>query len=163
MPTASANGSRRSLAEAVTDYLDEIKLSKKPKTLSAYTTALTYFQESCKKTHLEDIDRKDMIRFKAYLRDEKEQSPRSCWNKFSNVMGFLKTYDVRKLVKPGDWPTYVDEEPEIYEPEELEKFLSVCTVQERIWFEFFLMTGMREPRISGQNYSLRMTVERPIA
>lgn len=42
----------------MTEYLDEIRLSKKRKTHSAYTTALTYFQESCKKTYLEDIDRK---------------------------------------------------------------------------------------------------------
>jgi integrase len=142
--SSPVSGKRRSFAEAVSEYLDEIRLSKKPKTHSAYTTALTYFQESCKKTHLEDIDRKDMLSFKAFLRDEKEQSPRSCWNKFSNVMGFLKAFDIQKIVKPGDWPDYVEEVPEIYEPEDLEKFFSVCTTQERIWFEFFLMTGMRE-------------------
>src|ERR1039458_7647688 len=35
----------RSVAAAVTDFLDETKLTKKPKTLAAYTTALSYFQE----------------------------------------------------------------------------------------------------------------------
>ncbi len=35
-----------SLAGAVTDFLEETKLTKKPKTLAAYTTALDYFQES---------------------------------------------------------------------------------------------------------------------
>jgi hypothetical protein len=140
-------GTRRAIDDAVKEYLDEIRLSKKPKTLSAYTTALTYFRESCKKPHLEDIDRKDMLAFKAFLRDKKKQSPRSCWNKFSNVMGFLKAYDIRKLVKPGDWPSYVEEEPEIYEPDELEKFFTACTAQERIWFEHFLMTGMREQEV----------------
>ena len=33
----------RSLAAAVTDFLDETKLTKKPKTHSAYSTALTLF------------------------------------------------------------------------------------------------------------------------
>jgi integrase/recombinase XerD len=144
---SAAGGRRRAIADAVKEYLDEIQLSKKPKTLSAYTTALTYFRESCKKPHLEDIDRKDMLAFKAFLRDKKKQSPRSCWNKFSNVMGFLKVYDIRKLVKPGDWPTYVEEEPEIYEPDELENFFTACTAQERIWFEHFLMSGMREQEV----------------
>ena len=44
----SQNG-HRSLAGAVADFLDETKLTKKPKTLAAYTTALNYFTESCPK------------------------------------------------------------------------------------------------------------------
>jgi integrase len=135
------------LDRAIAEYLGDIKLTKKPKTLAAYTTALTYFSECCKKTHVSDITRRDMLQFHAFLRDEKGQSPRSCWNKFSNVMSFLKAYDIRKIVKPADWPVYVEEEPEIYEPEELNAFFSVCTAQERLWFEFFLMTGMREQEV----------------
>jgi hypothetical protein len=50
--------SRRSLPAAIADYLDEIKLTKKPKTLAAYSTALEYFQQSCPKFCLEDIERK---------------------------------------------------------------------------------------------------------
>jgi integrase/recombinase XerD len=39
----NVNG-RRSLAVAIADYLDDIKLSKKAKTHAAYSTALGYFQ-----------------------------------------------------------------------------------------------------------------------
>jgi hypothetical protein len=46
------------LSSAVTEYLEDIKLVKKKKTLSAYTTALTYFQESCKKKNVADVDRR---------------------------------------------------------------------------------------------------------
>ncbi len=46
--------------------------------------------ESCPKLFLEDIERKDLLKFCAFLRDDKEQAPRSCWNKFANVMSFLK-------------------------------------------------------------------------
>ena len=46
--------------------------------------------ESCPKLFLEDIERKDLLKFCAFLRDEKEQAPRSCWNKFANVMTFLE-------------------------------------------------------------------------
>lgn len=72
------------------EYLEEIKLSKKPKTHSAYSMALAYFQESCANMNLEDIDRKDLLKLAAFLRDDKEQSPRSCWNSFSNVIDILK-------------------------------------------------------------------------
>src|SRR2546430_16921119 len=49
----------RSVAVAVTEFLDETGLTKKPKTYAAYSTALKYFQESCPKLNLQDIERKD--------------------------------------------------------------------------------------------------------
>ena len=142
----SQNGNR-SLAAAVADYLDETKLTKKPKTLAAYSTALAYFVESCHKLHLEEIDRKDLLKFHAFLRDDKEQAPRSCWNKFANVMTFLKAQGIRGVVGKNDWPRYTEEEPEIYEQEELDKLFATCDEEERLWYEFFLMTGMREQEV----------------
>ena len=137
----------RSLAAAVSEYLEETTLTKKPKTLAAYTTALAYFTESCPKLFLEEIERKDLLKFCAFLRDVKEQAPRSCWNKFANVMSFLKANGIRGVVKKNDWPRYTEEEPEIYETEELDKLLLACDVEERLWYEFFLMTGMREQEV----------------
>ena len=93
----NADSTKRLLKTAVADYLDEIKLTKKPKTLSAYTTALDYLMESCKKQNVADIERRDMLEFAAYLRDEKEQAPRSVYNKFENVMTFLKANGIRGL------------------------------------------------------------------
>jgi integrase/recombinase XerD len=136
-----------SLAAAVTDFLDETKLTKKPKTLAAYTKALEYFQASCPKLHLEDIERRDLLKFAAFLRDEKDQAPRSCWNKFANVMSFLKANGIRGLAGKNDWPRYTEEEPETYEDEELSSLFAACDSQERLWFEFFLMTGMREQEV----------------
>src|ERR1700674_5433614 len=137
----------RSLAAAVAEFLDETKLTKKPKTLAAYTTALTYFTESCHKLNIKDIERKDLLKFHAFLRDDKEQAPRSCWNKFANVMSFLKANGVRGLAGKNDWPRFTEEEPEIYEKEELEKLFAACDSEERLWYEFFLMTGMREQEV----------------
>ncbi|MGA9902042.1 MAG: site-specific integrase [Terriglobales bacterium] len=140
------NGTR-SVAAAVADFLDETKLTKKPKTLAAYSTALSYFTESCHKLNLEDIDRRDMLKFHAFLRDDKEQAPRSCWNKFATVMSFLKANGIRGLVGKNDWPRFTEEEPEIYEQEELDKLFANCDAEERLWYEFFLMTGEREQEV----------------
>ena len=147
VPQMIGNNGQRSLAAVVTEYLDEVKLTKKPKTLAAYTTALDYFAESCHKLHVEDIERKDLLKFCAFLRDEKEQSPRSVYNKFENVMTFLKAQGVRGLANKGDWPRYTEEEPEIYEDAELEALFKACDHEERMWYEFFLMTGMREQEV----------------
>ena len=135
------------VAAAVEEYLEETTLTKKPKTLAAYTTALNYFTESCHKVNLEDIDRKDLLKFSAFLRDEKEQAPRSCWNKFANVMSFLKANGIRGLVAKNDWPRFTEEEPEIYEQAELAKLFAACDAEEKLWYEFFLMTGEREQEV----------------
>jgi integrase len=137
----------RSLAAAVAEFLDETKLTKKPKTLAAYTTALNYFTESCHKQNLDEVERNDLLKFSAFLRDEKEQAPRSVYNKFENVMTFLKANGIRGLAGKNDWPRYVEEEPEVYEREDLDTLFGACDGQERLWFEFFLMTGMREQEV----------------
>src|ERR1700726_2431251 len=130
----SQNG-HRSLAAAVTDFLDETKLTKKPKTHSAYSTALNYFLESCPKLHVEDVGRKDLLKFSAFLRDEKDQAPRSVYNKFENVMTFLKAQGIRGLVGKNDWPRFVEEEPEVYEKEELNTLFAKGNSDERLWYE----------------------------
>jgi hypothetical protein len=152
-----AQNGRRSFAATVADYLVEVKLTKKPKTHSAYSTALEYFQESCPKFCLEDLDRKDLLKFAAFLRDEKEQAQRSCWNKFSNVMTFLKAQGIRGLAGKNDWPRYTEEEPEVYEQEELDKLFAVCDAEERLWYEFFLMTGERANHVWSYDFVKAMT------
>ena len=143
----NGDNGHRSVAVAVAEFLDETKLTKKPKTLAAYTTALNYFSESCLKLYVHDIERRDMLKFSAFLRDEKNQSPRSVYNKFENVMSFLKTQGIRGLVGKNDWPRFVEEEPEVYEREDLDTLFAACDARERRWFEFFLMTGMREQEV----------------
>ena len=147
VPVLAQTDGKISLTVAIAEYLEETKLTKKPKTLSAYGTALAYFAESCRKQFVHDIERKDLLKFAAFLRDEKNQSPRSCWNKFSNVMSFLKAQGVRGLIGKNDWPRFTEEEPEIYDKEELAEMFAVCDEEERLWFEFFLMTGMREQEV----------------
>ncbi len=146
MPENGQND-HRSIATAVAEFLEETELTKKPKTFAAYTTALNYFTESCPKLLLQDIERKDLLKFCAFLREQKNQSPRSVHNKFANVMSFLKANGIRGLMKKNDSPRYTEEEPEIYEQAELDKLFKACDPEERLWFEFFLMTGMREQEV----------------
>ncbi len=142
-----------SVAAAVAQFLEETELTKKPKTLAAYTTALNYFTESCRKLFLHEIERHDLLKFSSFLREKKTQSPRSTYNKFETVMTFLKANGIRGLVRKNDWPRYTEEEPEMYEEAELEKLFKSCDDEERLWFEFFLMTGMREQEVMHTYWS----------
>jgi integrase len=138
------------LDAAIDGYLSEIKAGRKKKTHQAYRVALKYFYESTGNKPMKDIVRGDLIKFSAFLRDDKEQAPRSCWNKFSNLMSFLKHHDItgKSLkIKAHDWPKFVEEEPEIYEQEMLDKFFVACDEEERLLFEFFQQTGMREQEV----------------
>ena len=91
VPVLPENGNgHRSVAAAVAQFLEETELTKKPKTLAAYTTALNYFTESCAKLYLHEVERHDLLKFSGFLREQKKQSPRSVYNKFETVMKFLK-------------------------------------------------------------------------
>jgi integrase/recombinase XerD len=135
------------LGDAVAIYLEEIRKTKKRKTYSAYKIALGYFLESCMKSRVTEITRSDLLQFSAFLRDVKKLQPRTVYNKFESIMSFLKTNGIRGLVGKNDWPRYVEDEPEVYEREDLKKFFAVCQEHERLWFEFFLMTGLREQEV----------------
>ena len=105
--------------------------------VAAYSTALTYFVESCHKLNLDEIDRRDLLKFSAFLRDSKNQSPRSVYNKFENVMTFLKANGIRGLVGKNDWPRFTEEEPENYEQEELDIFTAYNRPEQLIQNQLF--------------------------
>jgi len=162
--TAASNGltvtngdpTKRFVADAAEEYLADIEAHKSSKTLAAYRTAITYFRESCKKTYVEDITRRDLLAFKTYLADEKEQSDRSVWNKFSATMGFLKSvgHSGKNIgVVKHDWPEYDEETPEVYEDDELVRFYAACDEDEARWFRFFELTGMREGEVQHCQWS----------
>jgi len=138
---------KRSLAKAVEAYLGDVRLTHKPRSYAAYATALNYFMESCHKLYVEDVDRHDLLKFSVFLRDEREQAPRTVYNKFEHAMTFLKSQGIRGLVGKNDWPRYTEEEPEIYEAQELDQLFAVCDAEEKLWYEFFLMSGMREQEV----------------
>jgi len=53
IPVSPQNQNGKSLRVAAANYLEEIRLSKKPKTYVAYATALKYFIESCPKVYVQ--------------------------------------------------------------------------------------------------------------
>lgn len=144
---AETPDNRLNLQSAIAAYLGEIKMTKKKTTWWCYAVSLRYFQESCTKQYMDELERMDMLKFAAFLRDSKNQSPRSCRNKFGDVVVFLRTLDKHGIVGKRDWPRYVDQAVEIYEKEDLDKLFAACTPDERLVYEFFLQTGMRDQEV----------------
>src|SRR5205807_4309189 len=62
VPEGKPNG-YRALNIAVAEYLADVKLTHKPRSYAAYQTALNYFLESCHKPNVENIERRDLLKF----------------------------------------------------------------------------------------------------
>ena len=149
-PRAENASKVKMLDAAMDDYLAEIEAGRKPKTFRAYKVSLRYFYECVGNKPLKDINRGDLLDFPVFLREEKQQADRSTYNKFENVMTFLKHYDITGKtlkIRSHDWPKFVEEMPEIYEQEILDKFFAECDADELLLFEYFRMSGMREQEV----------------
>jgi integrase/recombinase XerD len=157
-----------SLTDAIAHYLEDVRLRVSTNKGSAnfgrhnshgcYSTALKYFLESCTKMTVEEIDKRDLLKFSNFLREEKKQAPVTVVNKFGIVVSFLKAQGRKTsghdgLLKASDWPKATLPEPEIYEQDELDKLFAACTTEERLWFSFFLMTGEREQEVMHTYWS----------
>ena len=66
--------SRLRISAAVEDFLEEMQLSRQRKTWMGYIVSLRYFQESCGKRFLDEVERKDLLRLAAFLRDTEKLS-----------------------------------------------------------------------------------------
>lgn len=85
---------------------DGIKLTKKPKTFAAYSKGLEYFAESCQKQYVEGVERRDLLAFAAYLRDERELAPQTCHNRFRYVVSFLKWCNIQTPATPSGYSRF---------------------------------------------------------
>ena len=135
------------ISDSCVEFLEEVRQRSRPKTHQQYSVALRYFQECCPEKLVTEVKRGDLLKLLAYIRDVKKLSKRTAWTKLNVVVQWLKANSVTGLVKRGDWPRFVEAEPEAYTVEEIEKFLSKCDVFERTLFELFWMTGFRDAEV----------------
>ena len=143
-PVEEEENARLRLRAAKADFLEDTQLSRQRKTWLGYCLTLRYFMECCSKTYVEEIERKDLLRFVVFLRDEKELAPRTVHNKFAEVLTFLAAQGVPKLVSKNDRPRFVDQEVEIYEDHQLLALHSACSLYHSTQYDFYLMSGFRE-------------------
>jgi integrase/recombinase XerD len=132
------------IADAIAAYLAEIKITKTPATLAAYALALQNFSDSCHKARLGDITTADLLEFVRHMREDLKLTDRTQYNRRSHLLTFLKANGVEKLLQKTDKVRFVQGEPEVYDEEQLEKFFAACDSEERVFFEFLLMTGFRK-------------------
>jgi integrase/recombinase XerD len=140
---APSDPARLTLKDAIAHFTDDLTLlDRRHRTMAAYKLMFSNFQAACKKTYLDQIERRDLLKFAASLRKD-GLSPRTVSNRWLAFAAFLKHHGIVGLSKKGDAPKFVEAEPECYEKEEVAAFFAACDASQRLLFEFLLKSGAR--------------------
>jgi hypothetical protein len=139
------------LEDGIRIYLTTGKAAEKDwrkHTVQCYTLALKLFRDSCKKTHMDEINGDDLRTFTVDLRKLKTSTgkkidPHTIWNHFNNVVGFLNTYGRRELIPQTEWPTYEEKKVVSYDPEKLAMLLQFADEDEADVLESILGVNFR--------------------
>ena len=142
----------RSLLSAITEYSAEIATQKSRRTASVYGLALARFKKCCKKRRLADISRQDLMEFITFLRDE-GLSDRSVHNGLERILTFLRWCGITGLLTRNDKPKYTAKKVDAYDDKELADLYSASSQEEKLLWQFFVHTGMREGEVAHVYYS----------
>jgi integrase/recombinase XerD len=143
LPQPQTAPPRTSLASALDDYLNYVRYHRSLRTFRTYRPILTSFKTFCPKSHVDDVQRQDLLDFATHCMKQ-GQAGKSIYNKLVVLSQVLKQHGKRKLLTSADWPSFVETVRPIYEDAELAKLFKTCTPEEEIRFKFYLMSGFRE-------------------
>ena len=137
---------KHSLTQAAQEYLAEVRQFRAPKTIAACENMVTRFATKFSDKSVEDISRKDLLAYMAFLKQE-GLSDRSVFNHVNRITTFLRSNGVSGLLRRADRPRYDEKDVRAYNAEELAALFAAATDEERILFQFFVGTGFREQEV----------------
>jgi len=147
-----ASQNRRSLISAITEYSAEVAAQKSHRTAKVYSYALTRFQRSCKKKNLSDVVRSDLMEFISFLRNE-GLSDRTVHNGVERILTFLRWCGITGLLSRNDKPKFTAKKVDAYDDTQLAALYAASTDEERLLWQFFVYTGMREGEVAHVYYT----------
>jgi integrase/recombinase XerD len=145
-PKAERSTSTPLIKDRVAEYLRETREHKSVATLAAYKVTLQRFMKSCKKGHLEDLDRTDLLTFITALKD-KGNAPRTVRNRIDFLQTFLHHFGLPSVLKGKDLPKYTDKKVRAYPRTALDAMFACANQEESDLLLFFLCTGGREQEV----------------
>jgi integrase/recombinase XerD len=145
---------RIAVADAITEYMSELRAKGRAhKTISAYDLALNRFIKCCPVMHVGEVGRREIMAFMTCCRDKFGLSRRSIRNAVDLVTFFLTANGVTGLFNKGEKPKFTKKKPERYTPGQLEALYAASHPDERLLWQFFAKTGMREHEVACAMYS----------
>jgi integrase len=137
--------------------MEKLRLKERDKeTISSYDQLIAEFLRISAKIYPEEIIDLDLLRFCQSQR-ARGLAERTIYNQFAHIRAFLRScgVDIKKLLPDKkDRPQKNDPLPEAYTQQEVERFLAACnSTRDRLVFEFFLKTGVREKELAYSEWS----------
>ena len=142
-PKPEPKPERTALTSALDDYVEYVRYHRSLRTYRTYRPILQSFKEFCTKTHVDEVEREDLLDFATDCTKQGQQG-KSVYNKLVVISQVLKQHGKKKLLNAADWPSFVETVRPIYEDSELETLFKACTSDEEIRFKFYLMSGFRD-------------------
>jgi integrase/recombinase XerD len=120
-----------------------VRYHRSLRTFRTYRPILESFKAFCQKTHVDDVERQDLLDFATDCMKQ-GQKGKSIYNKLVVLSQVMKQHGRSKLLNAADWPSFVETVRPIYEDLELAKLFKACTPSEEVRFKFYLMSGFRD-------------------
>ncbi len=162
LPDSGPGASRVPIAAAFAEYLHDVKATKAPKTWGSRKRIADYFLQSCNKRYLDEVGRRDLLDFRAFL-CAKGLKDRSVFNAFQSILSTFRALGVTGLTLKTDTPSFTERAVRAYSDQEVEKLFAACTAEQKLLFQTFLFTGCREQEIQFLTYPDIDTSARTIA
>jgi hypothetical protein len=136
----------RTIDDAIDRFLVEVKATKGAATLKAYKRDLRWFRKHCSKRYVSRLFRDDAMALFAAGREE-DLNQKTINRRVIVMLSAMRGAGASIELRKSDWPKTIEKKIEIYQPEELKKFLAACNADERLLFQMFLFTGFRAMEI----------------
>lgn len=139
------------IAYTLRGYLEEYRLSKRPESYALMRQTLEEFVAFVRKNIISDITRLDLLKYKRALID-KGLAERTAGNKMLRVNQYLRAVQGlepgKGLVTVKD-AKYVEQDPEVYDEDDLVKFFAKCNPFQLAVFKCLLMSGLRKQELEN--------------
>lgn len=142
---------RERISVAIEQYCAEITARKSKKTADGYERVLRLFERGCRKSYLDELERQDLIDFAIQMR-KAGLSNRTSFNYLGYTDTFLRKCGVPKLLRPHDWPKFVEKKVTVYHREDLQALLAAADEEFRLVLRFFLGSGCREGEVAHAHW-----------
>lgn len=155
-PTTKPEVNTSDLGVAIQDWLKRKAVTPDiaKSTIEMYKYGVTKFQAFAKGRikNVQDITAQDLFEFVADLKSEQGLGKRSAANCFRYVIIFLKAQGIHLGIPAKYYSDESPREPQEYKPRELKALLAAATPEERLLFDSFYWTGMRNKELANLTY-----------
>src|SRR5579862_3001314 len=130
------------VSDAIDDYLETLRCTRRPRTLEAATQILGEFGAHFGTHKLTALTRRDLLTYLDGL-GTAGNSKHTLANKYVRICAMFRHHEIT-IAKKGDRPKFTRKMPQVYEPADLKRLFAACDPRQKVFFNTLLMTGLRE-------------------